>query len=433
MKIGIVDTNYPKQEHQGLAATWLRWELDQAVARGAAVELVEPQGAEVLLLTTSSPEGVAMVRRAIKEHWNETAVRILGGGGCTSPPVFDDLVEAICVGEGAHFVRTLFNDGLDAALALPETWIPGDDRRVVPNLDFPWELPPLRHPDGTIRVFGSRGCKNRCLFCQTGWASTYRVNPRPKILQAQVDKLHRDGHRIAVITNDGAEAGVHLEGQQSFVSAMFTHLKRMMPISRKRFRSVRIGVEGVSERIRRAVHKPVGNEELLRMTWDLLVAGVGVRWFFVTGLPAETLDDYLELQHVLHQLRKLPKGVVMMNFHAYIPCPATPLCIPPLDDTYFERYDELIKDWFFSGPGFTRHVQLVGPAKYPTRLKKARESMAASAAELRRGWWNHDPKSWRIEFPGHPDNLRRLAARYLKRMGAPYPPGILKDASDGDE
>jgi len=40
MKIGIVDTNYPKQEHQGLAATWLRWELDQAVARGAAVELV---------------------------------------------------------------------------------------------------------------------------------------------------------------------------------------------------------------------------------------------------------------------------------------------------------------------------------------------------------------------------------------------------------
>ena len=157
--------------------------------------------------------------------------------------------------------------------------------------DFPWELP-LNHPDGTVRVFGSRGCRYRCLFCQTGWEATYRVNPNPAHLQSQIRQMERQGRRLAIVTNDGAEEGVHVSGQQEFLSVRLQNLKRLMPLSRKQVKSVRIGVEGISERLRLAVGKPVPNDDLLRVSFDLLAAGVGVRWFFIPGLPGEADGDY---------------------------------------------------------------------------------------------------------------------------------------------
>ena len=193
-------------------------------------------------------------------------------------------------------------------------------------------------------------------------------------------------------------------------------LIRMMPIDRTVTKGVRIGVEGIAERLRLAVGKPVGNADLLNATFSLLANGVGVRWFFIVGLPGESDADYEELRFLVREVHKLPKGVVMMNFHAFIPQPATPLCVLPLADDYWERFDEF-RRWFFHGPGFTRHVQIIAPSQYPGRLKRAMESMATTEAELRRGWWEHDNPNWRVRYLATPERLRQLARVYARRVG----------------
>lgn len=407
----MLDTNYGREEYDGLAATWLKWELARA---GASV--YPPALSDTLLLTVSSQQGVSGVRRELgRVHRNGKRV-ILGGGGSYAPAVFGSMADVICVGEGARFVRTLLSDGFEAVRELPETWLPGDSRPVIPAVEFPWEMPPLRHPDGTVRVFGSRGCRYRCLFCQTGWESPYRPNPNPDHLQAQIDSLEQRGCRLAIVTNDGAEEHVKLSGQQEFLSMRLQNLKRLMPIGRQVTKSVRIGVEGVSERLRVAVGKPVPNDDLLRVTFDLMAAGVGVRWFFIPGLPGEADADYEDMRCLVRELHRLPKGCVMLNFHAFIPQPATPLCVLPLVDDYWERFDEF-RRWFFHGPGFTRHVQIIAPSKHPGRLKRAMESMAASEAELRRGWFGHDNPNWRVQYLAPPDTLRRVARTYARRVG----------------
>ncbi len=411
MKLAVIDANYSRAEHVGLAATWLRWELRRAGVSEAAPEL-----ADILLVTVSSQQGVSELRAALRRIGNRRARVVLGGGGGYAPAVFEGLFDVACVGEGVRFVRTLLSEGYDAATGLSEAWVPGETRPVVPSAEFPWEAPPLRHPDGTVRVFGSRGCRYRCLFCQTGWESTYRVNPDPSRLQRQIDGLERQGVRLAVITNDGAEENVHLSGQQEFLSVRLSNLKRLMPLGRRQVKSVRIGVEGISERLRRAVGKPVGNADLLNATFGLLANGVGVRWFFIPGLPGESDADYEELRFLVRELRKLPKGVVMMNFHAFIPQPATPLCVLPLTDGYWERFDEF-RRWFFHGPGFTRHVQIIAPSQHAGRLRRAQESMAASEAELRRGWWDADNPNWRIQYRATPEQLRRVAGTYARHVG----------------
>jgi len=411
LKIAIVDANYTQERYEGLAASWLHWELARAGLAESA-----PEDADFVLLTVSSQQGITEARRALRRIKNKRTRVILGGGGAYAPAVFEDMADAICVGEGARFVRVFLRDGYDAALALPETWVPGMTTPVTPGRDFPWDVPPIRHPDGTVRVFGARGCRYRCLFCQTGWEATYRPNPDPARLQRQIDHLEAERRRVAIVTNDGAEESVVFRGQQEFLSVRLRNLQRMMPITREQCKSVRIGVEGVSERLRVAVGKPVPNDDLLRVTFDLLGAGVGVRWFFVPGLPGEKADDYDELRYLVSGLKRLPKGCVMMNFHAFIPQPAAPLCIFPLTDEYWEPFDEF-RRWFFHGPGFTRHVQIIAPSRYPGRLRRAMESMAASETELRRGWWEAENRNWRIQYLATPCDMRRMAAIYARKVG----------------
>ena len=410
MRVTIADTNYSDQKYRGLAATWLQWECSKK-----GVDIVNPSDRpDFILMTTSSQQGVGQIKSWLRK-WKPRCPVILGGVVAWAPAIFNDLVDVICVGEGQRFIRILLSHDLDAARALPEAWIPGETRSVIPGDTFPWDCPPLRHPDGTVRVWGSRGCKRACLFCQTGWERSYAPSPAPHLIKAQIAALKRQGEKVAIITNDAAsEELIGALGQQEFVSVTLANI-RALQLSRNITKSIRIGVEGVSERLRRGIGKPITNEQLCDITIRAWEARVGVRWFFIAGLPGENDGDWEELRGLVDVLRTRERGCVMANFHAFIPQPATPLGVLPLQDTYWERFEEF-RRWFFHGIGFTRRLQIVPPAQYGGRMKRARESMAASEAELRRGWFWDDNDNWRIKYKLSPEQLRKIATIYARRI-----------------
>ena len=83
---------------------------------------------------------------------------------------------------------------------------------------------------------------------------------------SQITGLKKSGHKVAVITNDGAADDYDsILGQQEFVSATVERLLTR-PITRSWSKSIRLGVEGVSERLRKAVGKPVSNKDLSALT-----------------------------------------------------------------------------------------------------------------------------------------------------------------------
>ena len=149
-------------------------------------------------------------------------------------------------------------------------------------------------------------------------------NPNPALVAAQITGLKRAGHKVAVVTNDGAADNyASALGQQEFVSATVEKLLQM-PITRAWAKSIRLGVEGVSERLRNAVGKPVTNDDLSSLTLRA-ANGVGVRWFLSQGC-GETDEDWIELRGLVDSIRYATKGVVMANFHAStgypVMCPA---------------------------------------------------------------------------------------------------------------
>jgi len=236
-----------------------------------------------------------------------------------------------------------------------------------------------------------------------------RVRRQAKILKSK-------GYRVVITTNDGFDRSIPRIPGQSYLSGRFDSLLKFGPVGRKDTRCIRIGLEGISERMRVLIGKPATNKQIANVSWQLAKNGIDVRWFFIPGLPGETEDDYRELKDLILWLRKsnYPR-IVLTNMHAFLPMPATPFGILPLEDSYYDRFHDFYW-WHTGGPGYTDRFHLVSPCMPKERLRRSRMNMAASEDELREGWFKKDNPNWRIKYPASPQKLRRLAQEYLNKL-----------------
>jgi hypothetical protein len=270
-------------------------------------------------------------------------------------------------------------------------------------------MPPIQAEDGAYRLWCGRGCKNKCAFCQTAWAHTYSEHPDPDSLVRAAQGLLQRGKRINYLSNDPA--------QHSF----FT---RLPPVDHGSYsvrflakyglphaRQIRLGVEGVSARLRAAVGKPISDDDLVGCTSWLNAHGKGVRWFMIAGLPGETSDDWLALRGVIKRWKEMtPKGVLGISFTAWCPDPATPIATLPIVDDYWQHFTEF-KEWFFSGVGWSNRIKLMMPQQPESRMLKAELAMGLPDRELREGG---DPgPNQRVNYP-YSYGADRARVRYMR-------------------
>jgi len=408
LRYAIIDTNYT-QAHYGIAASWLRWTLERL-----GVCLTTPAEADCILYTVTSAQAAEKFRFFRRK--NHGKISIVGGGAGYAPAVFGNIIDAACAGDGSRFIRTLVLHGLDEAKKLPEAWVPGETRTVIPNQDFNWDCPPIMHPDGSVRVFVDHGCKHKCLFCQVAWERPFIPHPQPEKIRLQCEAIRKAGYQYDLLTNDGSD--VELMSGLRFISVRFHALKKMAEGLNKKFvKSVRIGVEGVSERIRKAIGKPISNDDLIRVSRKLLKKNIQVRWFFIVGLPYETAADYDELDYLARGVGTFDYGMINSVFHSYVPQSAAPLGALPMRDEYYDPMLEFTRQ-FFDGPLFTKRLQIIKASMYEKRMVRAKQAMACEEQDLRRGFMEEDNANWRIQYVLPPDRLRQIAAKYAEKMGA---------------
>lgn len=409
-RVSIVDLAFPlcQQASRGLAAQWLAWELYRRSIPESPLAT-----ADVLLVTMVDPIQVAALRRLRKRYPNR--VLICGGAAGTSPAALGQYADMVCVGDGQPVIDALISNGVDAVRSLPNVWVNGDDRRVAIAQGFPWGCPPIKGEDGAVHVWCGRGCKKRCLFCQTGWSIAYAENPQPDKLLQQVRRLRQQGERVNYLSNDLSQHTFSSKLPATDHGSYSVDYLRQTGLPPAR--QVRLGVEGVSERMRRAVGKPIRTGDLLQCTSWLNANGHGVRWFMIAGLPGETDEDWQELREVVQSWKRhTAKGVLALSFTAFVPEPATPLGVLPLTDDYWPRW-LAFREWFFGGQGWSNRVKLMSPSAPPGRLERAMASIAAGENEVRGGWVAHPSPNWRVQYLVAPQRLRQIAGVYACRVG----------------
>lgn len=407
LSIAVLDACFApdKQASRGLAARYLDWDLRRNRATPA-----RPCDADVILVTCVHPEQANYLARCKATY--KKALVVAGGPASTSPHALGAACDAVCVGDGQAFVRALASGGIESALSLPNVWQDGVGLPVQVDQSFPWGMPPMQAEDGAYRLWCGRGCKKRCAFCQTGWAYEYAEHPQPDALIAQARTLKAKGHKIGYVSNDPM--------QHAFWAALpaVEHGSYSLDFIRRHglppARQIRLGVEGVSERLRRFVCKPISHSDLVQASAWLCGSGKSVRWFMIAGLPGEADSDWQELREAVQEWKRCaPKGVLALSFTAWCPEPASPLGVFAVTDDYWPRY-EAFREWFFGGRGWSNRVKLMGPQQPGARIRKAEAQMGLPAVALRRGG-DRGP-NWRVAYP-HKAQCEAVTSKMLRLAG----------------
>ena len=399
MGVAVIDACFPNQDGFGLGAMWLRSELQDV--------LVNPEDAEIICVSCLHPQQ-ARVEEKIKKKYRAAWI-FVGGFAAYSPHAFTHCADAILIGDDRQIIVPLRAGAIDAICRFSSVWTPGRVG-ISPGNNFPFDAKFAKQEDGSIAVWCSRGCKKKCAFCQTGWANSYEEHYNIPSLLRRVKNIKEKGN-ISLVSNDvSALSFSRLLPKTNVSSNSVDSLRKGLPSCRQ----VRLGVEGVSQRIRMAIGKPITATDLVRSTVWLLANGKSVRWYMIAGFPGETDADWEELKDsVLEVSRMSPKGVLEVSFTAWVPEPAAPIGVLPMDDDYWPRYIDF-KEWFFRR-AWSPRLKLHNCQKPGNRMKKAEYQMGVSEVQLRAPS-GAGPNNEIVAYP-YAGRLVAARARYLKHMG----------------
>ena len=380
MKVCVIDTSFPleKQQNRGMAVKCVLWQLSKY-----DIEVTENLLSADLFLLSSVHPLTAKYGERLKKYKKPI---IFGGAGALSPSAYLHFGDFVVCGDGDAVFKAL-SKGRDIS-SLPNVLVHGK-KNVEIDQSFPFQCPPIQQEDGSFSVWCGRGCKNKCYFCQTGWALEFQENPiSPEYIARN---LIKQGRKISYLSNDLLQHSFY-EKLPAVAHGSYS-IRFMKKNGLPPARLIRIGVEGISERLRTFVNKPISREDLVKCSSWLNQNKKGVRWFLIAGLPTETADDWEELKDSIMFWKKItPIGVLELSFTAWCPDPATPLAVMPLNDDYYERFLGF-KEWFFSGVGFSNKIKLYAPQSPKTRLEKAMFSMDIEKDTLYRGGYKENGNS----------------------------------------
>ena len=280
------------------------------------------------------------------------------GGPLTgiNPRPLAPLADLVVVGEADDAIHELCDalersgdhDDLRAQLAAAEGfWWPASGTTPPPPRRTSDAQLPARSeiwsPDAELRdmalVEVSRGCKRVCAFCATSRLASgaSRVVSADRVLGA----IPRDAPRVGLV---GAAVSDHPELREilrsliaqgrevglSSIRADRLDAELLELLHQAGLRTLTLGVDGLSERLRHAVKKSVTETTLLRVAQ--LAADAGLRrlkLYQLVGLPDEDdadLDEFIVLAGRLGKI--MPLTVTISPF---VPKPHTPLAaaVPP--------------------------------------------------------------------------------------------------------
>ncbi len=469
MHLALIDANEKaNKEYAGVASSvvsgWLKWECQQA-----GIALYPPASADIVFLVFAGAldwqaECTAYLRRnRIEPNAKRRQCRpyIIAGGPCDAIPFTAlSVADAITVGEGYAFVRELLamldgasvDDVRQWIITYPHAieraqvealrrdparpWLLSTDAPslAVPDERIDWGVPPVRSDDKVVRIIAEKGCHCKCAFCATTYRQRHQQNDNEARVLGALQNLKAAGERVQLVSNDPMNLpyfrriSTKLDSQSFTVMEMSDDANRAA-IIRSGVGIARFGVEGISERIRKAFAKPISNDHLLSVLADLHTHKINTHMFFIVGAPGESAQDWQEFREFYDRLaRTIRNGICRIKFTTFVNTPPAPLARFVPDLTY-EREMESMRDWIGKNAA-SRHLVYVRGRGGKSHVANVAEQLAISSSEAlhlveahgsidllptiddaRRAIWEV------VDWPISTEVRWKIAATYGRRMG----------------
>lgn len=152
----------------------------------------------------------------------------------------------------------------------------------------------------------ARGCRSKCAFCPIGWAGgTYREPEKPVVRNAL---MQLRGKRVNVFAPDYSSISWVDDLEHEISRAGCSNASRDARLDATlragtAIKSYSFGIEGASERLRKAIGKPMPAERLIEGVIGLSERGAKeLRLYMIFGFPGEVDADYDELRRCLDEI-----------------------------------------------------------------------------------------------------------------------------------
>jgi len=291
------------------------------------------------------------IPKTIKEK-----ITIAGGHCMNNPYPFLHWFDVICVGEGETWIikiLKLFNSKINKKEFIKEaSQISGS--LTLYNLDLPVYKQYEKSIENTSYYLNcsnssghkdtwyieiGRGCKSKCNYCELGWTSKYREKNKEKVKE-QIDSIDKKlSNRVNIFSPDDFSHKSYdeilkyildLKLITNFGSMRYDNFALIEKQHKKNF-LFRIGLDGLSDRIRDIVNKKITNEAIINILDELAHRGfVMFKLFMIFSYTFENYEDFqrfLAFSINLNQrMADLKRPIFLrIKFTPLIPNPLTPV------------------------------------------------------------------------------------------------------------
>ncbi|MEO0102597.1 MAG: TIGR03936 family radical SAM-associated protein, partial [candidate division WOR-3 bacterium] len=305
---------------------------------------------------------------------------------CVNPLPMAEFFDAFCIGDGEEVVKEIVevyrnssrkrDEVLSALAKIEGVYVPsqkrGDSfsvrRRIKRDLseeDFPFPpvVPICDIVHDRLTIEAMRGCTRGCRFCQAGIINRpLRLRKPEEILFLSERGIRSSGwEEISLLAFSISD---YPDLSNLLTRLNFLLYKRMVAISLPSMRGedfslgfaqklkaikktgLTFAPETISSRLKGLVNKDVKEENILQALAAAAEAGwLGVKLYFMIGLPGETEEDVKEIaRFVLNCARSFKKMQIRFSVSPFIPKPHTPLQWQPfLEIPILQERLELLK------------------------------------------------------------------------------------------
>jgi radical SAM superfamily enzyme YgiQ (UPF0313 family) len=474
-RIAIFDANsVANKEYIGLAGSvvsgWLKWEAERA-----GIVFSHPSEADIILLVfAGAVDWYEQCRKQLKRAGIEPFARnreghpyIIAGGPVDAIPLTClQIADAQAIGEAYTFVRELFSMVTSGAqVEAIRNWIiayphaiersqvenlPRDPARPwllaekAPKLASPdqyidWSMPAIRSDDNVIRVIAEKGCHKKCLFCATTYRQKHQQNTDEATVLEKLSHYSALGERVQLVSNDPMNLKYWPRirtklDSQSFTIDEISNDENRRALIQNRIRIARFGVEGLTERIRKAFAKPIPTEKLLKIIGELHANRINTHMFFIAGAPYESKQDWKDFKDFFWEVAKLVDyGVCRMKFTTFLSDPPAPLARFVVGPEHHE-YAKEFWDWQHKNAA-SRHILYITGRSGKSQVTNIAEQISVSydlADKLYNGGGMDLAPAledayrlpWEVvQWPIETETRWKIASTYRERMlaGEPVP------------
>ncbi len=282
---------------------------------------------------------------------NPNRPRLVAGGFITFNPVpILCYVDAVIVGDGDGIAAPVVSGDYSAECVLTADKPTVEWRNADP-------IKPICHETNDIaRIELARGCRHRCKFCAVAHLKPYREAAYDDV------KACLRSTRLKRVSLFAPEPTMHTRdaGLTALCTAMGKSRQdsdvRLDRLAKRSDSVPRVGVEGLSERLRKSVGKHYSDNKILESVKQAIQDGrKGLFMYIILDLPGETDDDWQAFGGLLRKIGEIPGAggfLLKPSPSVFMPTPFTPMASESINwdrqygakwETFFGRGDD--RDW----------------------------------------------------------------------------------------